>query len=76
MQISFYKPTYRVTSGDQERRDTAPDTYHNISNVMIQGDGSVFFSHIKNGKEEFLICNLPYKLVGTKEEIENVYRRP
>ena len=76
MQISFYKPTYRLTPGTAERLTSAPDTYYDVSNVLIRGDGSVLFNHIKNGIEEFVICNLPYKVIGTKEEIDQVYRMP
>lgn len=74
MQISFYKPTYRISSGDSERRITAPDTYYNVSNVTVFPDGMVIFNHTKNGISEFVATNLPYKIIGSEAELSTVKR--
>ena len=67
MQISFYKT--QLVSQDSKPQ---PDTYHNVSNVVVYSDGAVLFTHVRNGKEEFVMSNLPYKLIGSKEELDSV----
>jgi hypothetical protein len=75
MQISFYKETYRLNPGDKERHATAPDTYYDISNITVYSDGMVAFSHMRNGKLEYIACNLKYKIIATEDEIQLVLRR-
>lgn len=68
MKIAFFKEILRGP-GQDARFQATPDTYNNISNVVIYPGGIVVFLSEKN---EIICCNNKFKIIATPEEWKSV----